>query len=111
MIISLPIITLIAALLFTASSDKPNTQLSPMIPPTAFLGHYYTCQFKVLGMDSAVYMFKGLPASLSGNNNGLVTGTPNATGSYPITVSYSSKYQSGSANSVFLVSSGVWPEF
>ena len=80
-----------------------RTHLSPIIPPTAFLGQYYTCQFRVLGMDFPRYEFHGLPPNMTGNRYGRVVGTPEKIGSYPVTVFYGSRYFQGETKLVFMV--------
>lgn len=71
---SIPLSLILLLLLTYCNSEQ---QLSPLIPPTAFAGNYYTCQFRVLGVDFPKYEFQGLPPSMNGSPSGKVSGTPN----------------------------------
>lgn len=64
-------------LFLLAAYCNSQQQLSPLIPPAAFAGNYYTCQFRVLGVDFPRYEFQGLPPSMTGSPTGKVSGTPN----------------------------------
>ena len=62
--------------------------LSPPLPPTAFVGEYYTTQFRVLGLDNPVFYFTKLPKFLKGHADGTIEGTPKKTGSFPVSVRF-----------------------
>lgn len=64
--------------------------LTPLAPPSAFLGQYYTLRFRVTGLDSPTFTFTGLPGCFISTGNGTIEGTPNATGSFVLRVSFSS---------------------
>ena len=104
-------IILLAVFILANCHYGHRTFLSPIIPPTAFVGQYYTCQFRVLGMDFPIYKFHGLPPNMTGNHYGRVIGTPGKIGSYPVTVTYSSKEFTSSTELVFMVVDKKWPEF
>lgn len=70
---------------------KEDYFLSPPIPPTAFVGEYYTLQFRVLGLDNPVFKFEHLPAAFTGHPDGTIEGTPDATGSFAVKVWFASK--------------------
>lgn len=82
----------LATLLLVVSLQQPdnnsNYQISPPLPPTAFVGQYYTCQFRVLGMDFPTFEFRGLPSCFTGSKAGMIEGVPDQIGSFPLTVVY-----------------------
>jgi hypothetical protein len=54
---------LVIALLVGVSLQGANEFfLSPPLPPTAFVGEYYTTQFRILGLDNPVFRFTDLPS-------------------------------------------------
>lgn len=63
-------------------------QLSPSFPPTAFVGQYYTCTFRIGGLSSPIFVFEGLPQYLIASGEGKIEGIPGAVGSFNFTVSY-----------------------
>lgn len=71
-----------------ARPPPPAYQLSPDIPPTAFVDQYYTCTFRVGGLTRPRFSFNHLPPPLKGSRNGNIEGIPSASGSYSITVNY-----------------------
>ena len=60
--------------------------LSPPLPPTAFIGEYYTTQFRILGLDNPLFKFVDLPKWFKGYKDGTIAGTPKKAGSYPVRV-------------------------
>lgn len=66
--------------------------LTPANPPTAHQNQFYSARFRVRGLDNPVFTFEGLPKTLSGSTDGLLSGIPAAEGSFSILI----KYQSGS---------------
>jgi hypothetical protein len=95
-------------LLLAAHGRDSRTYLSPIVPPAAFVGLYYTCQFRVLGMDLPAYKFQGLPSNLTGNAMGRVVGIPQSVGSFRVTVSYNSNGQHGQTELVLMVVDKRW---
>lgn len=92
----------------THSNNSASGRLSPLIPPTAFVQNFYTCQFRVIGLDFPQYTFQGLPPTITGTSEGRVSGTPNQTGSYPVTVSYQSNGYKASSEFIFRVTQPIW---
>jgi hypothetical protein len=85
-------------------------QLSPPIPPTSFLGQFYTCQFRIIGLDYPSFQIDGLPSGFSSSPSGLVKGTPAQIGSFVITISYSSNNYKDSKQTILrVVQSGDSP--
>lgn len=79
---------LLAILLVALSQQGCESDyfLSPPLPPTAFIGEYYTTQFRILGLDNPVFKFSDLPEELKGYPDGTLAGTPLKAGSYPVRV-------------------------
>jgi len=82
---------LVALLLALACAGNDEYFISPPIPPTAFVGEFYTVQFRVLGLDNPVFKFEDLPLFFKGYSDGTLEGTPAAVGSYSIKVWFASK--------------------
>ena len=84
---------LFLVLLLTLGSCGYNHDyfVSPPIPPTAFVGEFYTVQFRVLGLDNPVFKFDDLPELFKGHSDGTVEGVPAAPGNYEIKVWFASK--------------------
>jgi hypothetical protein len=80
-------ITLILSLI-TISIAAP-LELSPLLPPAAFVGHYYSCAFRVGGLTKPRFSFSRLPPPLVASRNGIIQGIPSASGAYRVTVSFS----------------------
>lgn len=106
------ILALLAALLLVKSNtDQPKYQLTPHLPPTAFLERAYFCQFRVPGLAFPAFRFEGLPSGLNGSPSGLLKGSPAATGSFLITITYSSNgYQAAKQTVLRVALSGDSPE-
>lgn len=81
---------LLAVLLLAATADQSHYQLTPPLPPTAFLAQTYSCQFRVPGLAYPAFRFQGLPSGLSGSASGLVRGVPSVMGSFLVSIRYSS---------------------
>ena len=47
--------------------------LSPAYPPTAYQNQFYSVRFRVRGIDDPVFSFQGLPKSLTGNSEGVIS--------------------------------------
>lgn len=95
---------LIAVLLLTATLQQDaSIFLTPPYPPTAFYQQYYEVRFRVRGLDAPTYKFDNLPNFLSGSADGVLSGTPNITGTFKITVSYTDGTGSGSSKIVISV--------
>ena len=82
-------ILFITLLVLAKQSDSGDYFLSPPLPSTAFVGQYYTIQFRVIGVDNPLFKFDGLPKCFKGSPDGVLEGNPNKAGSYPIKVTYS----------------------
>lgn len=82
---------LLAAILLVLSQCGGGDDyfLSPPLPPTAFIGEYYTTQFRILGLDNPVFKFSELPPWLKGYKDGTLAGTPTVAGSFPVRVFFS----------------------
>jgi hypothetical protein len=81
---------LLLLLLPLAHANQPFYFLSPELPPSAFVGQPYACQFQVSGLTTPVFSFIGLPKGLVGGSSGLLKGTPGSKGTFAITVSFAS---------------------
>jgi len=69
--------------------------LTPANPPTAYQNQFYSVRFRVRGLDEPLFSFEGLPKSLTGTSDGLLSGIPTEAGSITITIKYKSGDQSG----------------
>jgi hypothetical protein len=90
---------LVAVLLLTVTLQQAGSSglfLSPPFPPTGFIQQYYEVRFRVRGLNQPSFSFDGLPSFLKGSDNGVVSGTPDAAGTYKFTINYSEGSQSGS---------------
>lgn len=79
-------------LLLAANLHLAHTQdyfLSPAFPPTGFYQQYYEIRFRVRGISFPTFSFTNLPEFFNGNTQGVVSGTPNVTGTFRFTVTYS----------------------
>lgn len=61
---------------FAATQNSQQYTLSPALPPTAFLGQYYTCDFRVAGLTNPKYTFDDLPYFFKASSSGRLEGTP-----------------------------------
>ncbi len=93
---------LIAALLLTVTIQQ-DLFLSPPFPPTAFYQQYYEVIFRVRGLSGPTFTYDNLPGFFKGSADGSVSGTPNATGTFKFTISYTDGTNSGSSKLVFNV--------
>ena len=84
----------VACLLLAVVSS--NLFLTPANPPTAHQNQFYSARFRVRGLDDPVFTFEGLPKSLTGSKDGLLSGIPTAEGSFSIVIKYQSGSESGS---------------
>jgi len=62
--------------IFAQNDQEQQYFLSPPLPPTAFLGQFYTAQFRVVGLDNPKFSFPNLPSFLAPQPDGTVSGTP-----------------------------------
>lgn len=83
----LTLLLLLAANLHLAQSQ--DFFLSPPYPPTGFYQQYYELRFRVRGISFPTYTFTNLPSFFAGSKDGVVSGTPNVTGTFRFTISYS----------------------
>ena len=93
---------LIASLLLTIVVSQ-HFYVTPAIPPNAYQNQYYTVRFRVRGLDNPVFNFVGLPSTLTGSSDGLLSGTPIKAGSSQITINYASGSTTGSAQFILKV--------
>lgn len=70
------------------SQNPPDFVLSPAIPPVAFVGQYYTCDFRVTGLTNPQYTFMNLPRFFKSSRSGRIEGIPSEKGTFTITVNY-----------------------
>jgi hypothetical protein len=82
----LAILLLLSANLHLAQSQ--DFFLSPPFPPTAFYQQYYEVRFRVRGISFPTYTFSNLPSFFTGSNDGVVSGTPNITGTFRFTINF-----------------------
>jgi hypothetical protein len=95
---------LIAVLLISVSLQQGATLfLSPPFPPTAFYQQYYEVRFRVRGLITPNFTFDNLPNFFAGSEDGDISGTPNVTGTFRFTVSYTDGVTSGSSKVVISV--------
>lgn len=95
---------LIAVLLLTATIQQDaSIFLTPPYPPTAFYQQYYEVRFRVRGLDAPTFTFDNIPNFLSGSADGVLSGTPNITGTFKISISYTDGTNSGSSKVVISV--------
>ena len=90
---------LIAALLLSVTLQQ-TLFLTPTYPPSAFFQQYYELRFRVRGLEGPTFTFENLPNFLSGSADGVVSGTPNVTGTFRINVAYTYGTNSGSSKVV-----------
>ena len=76
-------------LLLTALAHTQDYFLSPAFPPTGFYQQYYEVRFRVRGINFPSFTFDNLPSFFTGSKSGVVSGTPNVTGTFRFTVTYS----------------------
>ncbi len=100
---------LIGLLVLVALTQDTSTgfYLTPPLPPTTFLGQYYTVQFRVLGMTSPTFSFDSLPRCFFASADGTIKGTPNATGSFAVRVNFKSSEGFGSKDIVIRVAAPI----
>ena len=94
---------LVAVLLLTATIQDDSLFLSPPYPPTAFYQQYYEVIFRVRGLRGPTFTFDNLPTFFTGSQDGGVSGTPNVTGTFKFTVSYTDGATSGASKVVISV--------
>jgi hypothetical protein len=79
---------LLALVLLIAGAMAQDYFLSPPVLPTAFEGQYYEVRYRVRGMPYASFSFDNLPKFLSATDNGIISGSPNMTGTFRFTVNF-----------------------
>ena len=77
--------------------------LTPPYLPTAFTEQYYEARYRVRGMPHAEFTFTNLPDWLSGSKDGIISGTPDVTGTFRFNVAYSNGEEEGSEEVVLSV--------
>lgn len=90
---------LFAALALTTTS----LFLSPAYPATAFYQQYYETRFRVRGLIHPTFTFENLPKFFTGSEDGVLSGTPDITGTFRITIKYAEGDQSGESQVVISV--------
>jgi len=90
-----------------AGDSSEDYFLSPPLPPTAFVGEYYTTQFRVLGLDNPVFDFDELPKCFKSYPDGTIEGTPEKAGSFAVKVHFKSGKCSATRDIVFRVARSV----
>ncbi len=70
--------------------------MSPPFPPTGFYQQYYEVRFRVRGLNNPTFTFDNLPNFFTGSADGVVSGTPNITGTFKFSISYTEGTSSGS---------------
>lgn len=83
----------VACLLLAVASS--TLFLTPVTPPTAYQNQFYSTRFRVRGLDDPVFSFEGLPKTLSGSADGLLSGIPAEAGSFSILIKYRAGSESG----------------
>ena len=97
---------LVALLLISVAVQQDATLfLSPTFPPTGFFQQYYEVRFRVRGLSGPTFTFENLPNFLSGSAEGVVSGTPNITGTFRVGISYTDGTNSGSSKIVISITS------
>lgn len=79
-------------LLLSANLHLAHSQdffVTPEYPPTAFYQQYYELRYRVRGITYPTFTFTNLPSFFTGTADGVVSGTPNITGTFKITINYS----------------------
>ena len=94
---------LLAVLLLTASVTSQDYFLTPPYLPTGFTEQYYEARYRVRGMPHAEFSFENLPDFLKGSADGIVSGTPEVTGTFRFTVSYTDGENSGSEEAIISI--------
>jgi hypothetical protein len=84
----------VACLLIAVATSQAF--ITPTYPSTAYQNQFYSVRFRVRGLDNPVFDFEGLPKSLTGNKDGVLSGIPNAPGAFSIAIKYRSGTVSGS---------------
>ena len=84
----------VACLLLAVATSA--VYLTPAYPPTAYQNQFYSVRFRVRGLDDPVFTYEGLPKSLSGNSEGVLSGIPLIPGSFAIVIKYRAGANSGS---------------
>jgi len=87
---------LLALVLLIAGALAQGYFLSPPLLPTAFEEQYYEVRYRVRGMPYANFDFENLPKFLKANNNGVISGIPDITGTFRFKVKYTDGEESGS---------------
>lgn len=99
---------LLAVLVF--ANAEHHLFLSPAYPPTAFYQQYYEVRFRVRGLTHPTFSFDNLPSFLEGSEDGVISGTPDLTGTFRITVRYSDGEAEGESRVVISVTSSPFTE-
>ncbi len=82
------LLLLLITVAFQHSDNYNQYEISPALPPTAFIGQYYTVNFRVGGLSTPDFTFDNLPSCFTGSSTGTIEGIPDSIGSFNIRVSY-----------------------
>jgi hypothetical protein len=64
--------------------------LTPAYPQAAYQNQFYSVRFRVRGLDNPIFYYEGLPKSLSGSKDGVISGIPITPGAFSILIKYKS---------------------
>lgn len=84
----------VACLLLAVVSSA--VYLTPAYPSTAYQNQFYSVRFRVRGLDDPIFSFEGLPKSFTGKTDGVISGTPEVSGSFSVLIKYRAGAESGS---------------
>ena len=85
----------ILAIIMVSAVLSGDLFLTPQYPSTGFYLQYYEVRFRVRGLDYPTFTFTGLPEFFKGSSSGVISGTPDATGTFQIGVKFESGDMSG----------------
>ncbi len=77
--------------------------LTPAYPSTAYQNQFYSIRFRVRGLDDPIFTFEGLPKSLNGKSDGVISGIPLVAGSFSVLIKYRAGAESGSKEVILKV--------
>ena len=87
---------LLASLLLVSAVTAADYFLTPPYLPTGFTEQYYEARHRVRGMPHAEFTYSNLPEFLKGSKDGILSGTPDVTGTFRFSVSFTDGENSGS---------------
>lgn len=86
---------LLAVCLLTATVTSNEFFLTPPFLPTAFAEQYYEVRHRVRYMPHAEFTYTNLPPFLTGSSSGVISGTPDITGTFKFSVAFTDGENSG----------------